>query len=452
MSVGYIICTRTDSSRLPNKPFRKINGVPVLELLIKRLQKTGIPIFIAYPVEQDKSYRYLGQFYNVWLYPSTHGSDPLQRMYRCASEQGLDTIIRVSHDKIFVEPEDVKSALEAFKGQDYLYGSFIPGSGFEILGFKALEKAAQKYKDVEYIGYAVRSESKNVLKFKPRHPIGNYRFLIDYEYDLQLLEVILSQLGNDCGLHDAIKYLDDNPELKRINSNPILTVYTCAYNASAYIQETMESVERQNGFKSFEYIIIDDHSTDDTPEKIAKFAVKHKNVTWIRNDKNKGLASSSNLALKHAKGKYILRLDADDYFISPHALSTLVREIEDRDVEVIYPDNYFGNMTIVQKGNEKHHAGGTIFDKNAITYIKFTDGLTDFDSLDIFLRAKDQLKIGYLEAPMFFYRQRSDSMSRTNQERRKKIERSLQVDSWALEVDEMQTYFEGPDEVRKLLI
>lgn len=456
MSSAFIICTRVDSERLPNKPFRKINGVPVLELLIRRLQKCKLPIFIAYPVEQDSSYRYLAQFDNVWLHPSTHANDPLKRMYECADHNKVDTIIRVSHDKIFVDSKDVAAALHDFHtmGLEYLYGSkFTPGTGFEIIGFKALERAQEKFKNVEYIGYSVRAVTDKIYNFNPRHHVGNYRFLIDYESDMKLLDVVLSQLGNDCELSQVFNYIDNNPELKQINANPILTIYTCAHNGAEWLQDAMDSVAMQTGFKSFEYIIIDDHSKDETTELVAKFALKNKNVSWLRNDKNMGLASSSNLALKKARGKYIVRLDADDFFKSPHALNSLIREIEEVGSEVVYPDNYFGDYNTIQKGNEKHHIGGAIFDKAALTHLKFTEGLTDHDSLDVFLRAKEQLKISYYEQPIFFYRQHGKSMSKTNLERRAKIEKKMRTERHYVnqDFDEHEAYFEGPDEVRKYL-
>jgi glycosyltransferase involved in cell wall biosynthesis len=283
--------------------------------------------------------------------------------------------------------------------------------------------------------------------------VGNYRFLVDYESDLKLFDVLFSQLGNDCSLADAFKYLDQNPELKQINANPLLTIYTCVLNGAEFIQDAMDSVSMQTGFKSFEYIIIDDHSTDETTELIAKFSLKHKNVSWYRNDKNMGLASSSNLALKKARGKYILRLDADDLFNSPHALTTIIREIEDTGHDVIYPDNYFGDYNTIQKGNEKHHVGGALFDKAAITHIKFTEGLSEHDSLDVFLRAREQLKIGYLEKPLFFYRQHGKSKSKNNLAKRERIEKKLQYEGGLgiSEWDDLNTYFEGEDDVRRLI-
>lgn len=422
---AFIICSRVNSDRLPNKVFRKINGVPVMEHLISRLNQTGIPIIIAVPESQVDHYKHLIELENVRLTSSQNfDEDPLGRMAQAAKDYRVDNIIRVTHDKIFVDKDDVFSALDAFnrKNLDYLYSSkFTPGSGFEIISKEALLKAAKKFKNIEYVGYAVRSVTKNILNFDPKHKSTNYRFLIDFPEDLELLEVIFSKLGNSCTLAQAKEYLDENTSLKSINAQPKVTVYTCAYNAEKFLQKAMNSVAMQAGFSRAEYILIDDHSKDRTCELMAKFAIKYQNVKWFRNEKNLGLASSSNVALKHARGKYIMRLDADDFFVSTTAINQMIREIESSGNEVVYPNNFFGDINKIQKGKDSHHIGGAIFDKTAINHIKFTEGLRGFDSLDVFNRGREVLKIGYLNKPIFFYTQRPDSLSKSDLEMRKKI-------------------------------
>jgi spore coat polysaccharide biosynthesis protein SpsF (cytidylyltransferase family) len=424
---AFILCTRTDSSRLPNKPFMKINGETILENLVKRLLKTKFPVILAYPRSQKEQYeKTFKNWENVILHASGYDDDPLKRMYEAAKQYSVNNIIRVSHDKILVEPQDVLNAIKEFQGYDYLYSSkFIAGTGFEIISFEALKKAASIFKKVEYIGYSIRQVTTKVKNWNPLHPRGEYRFLIDYESDAKMLEVLFTRMGNDCKLREAVAYLNENPEIKEINKLPKLTIYTCAYNAEKWIGRCMESVARSKHFKDYEYIIIDDHSKDTTCELIAKFAQKHTNVFWYRNDSNKGLSSSSNLALKKARGKYIMRLDADDYFVSVLAPSRILKEIQERELEALYPNNYFGSLNVIQKGSEHHHVGGSLFLKDAINHIKFTDGLKHHDSLDIFTRAKDCLKIGYMDYANFFYYQHDNSMSKKDLHEREKIKEKI---------------------------
>ena len=83
------------------------------------------------------------------------------------------------------------------------------------------------------------------------------------------------------------------------------------YNGSSYLEETMESIVNQT-FTDFEFIIIEDCSTDNSPEIIANYANKDKRIIIVKNEENIGLTKSLNKGLKLAKGDYIARQDADD--------------------------------------------------------------------------------------------------------------------------------------------
>jgi glycosyltransferase involved in cell wall biosynthesis len=82
-----------------------------------------------------------------------------------------------------------------------------------------------------------------------------------------------------------------------------------AYNAEEYIAEAIESILLQT-YPFFEFIIINDGSTDKTKKIIKSFSDKR--IRYIENKKNQGLSTSLNTGLKEAKGMYIARMDADD--------------------------------------------------------------------------------------------------------------------------------------------
>jgi glycosyltransferase involved in cell wall biosynthesis len=256
--------------------------------------------------------------------------------------------------------------------------------------------------------------------------VSSHRLLVDYPEDLKLLELVLQKNGNDCTLEKAISFLDKNRWATKLNEHPIVTVYTCAFNAEKFIDRCIGSVAMQSIFGQAEYILVDDHSSDDTVLKMARASTRFPNIRFIRNQYNKGLASSSNVALSDARGKYIIRLDADDYFLENNALETMVSEISTTKRDAIYPDNYFGSLKKIQSGKENHHVGGAIFSRSAMNHLKFTEQLRGYEGLDFFGRARDQLSIGYLKKPMFFYRQRKDSMSKSNVIERAEIKRQLQ--------------------------
>lgn len=81
------------------------------------------------------------------------------------------------------------------------------------------------------------------------------------------------------------------------------------YNASLYLKEAIESILAQT-YRDFEFIIINDGSTDGSLEIIGEF--KDDRICVVNNKKNLGIIRSRNIGLRLAKGKYIASMDADD--------------------------------------------------------------------------------------------------------------------------------------------
>jgi glycosyltransferase involved in cell wall biosynthesis len=95
---------------------------------------------------------------------------------------------------------------------------------------------------------------------------------------------------------------------------PKISVIMSVYNAETYLEKSINSILNQN-FKNFEFIIINDGSTDNSLDIIKKYAEKDKRIIVI-NQENCGLTKSLNIGIKKAKGEYIARMDADDISIS----------------------------------------------------------------------------------------------------------------------------------------
>jgi glycosyltransferase involved in cell wall biosynthesis len=97
-----------------------------------------------------------------------------------------------------------------------------------------------------------------------------------------------------------------NNELENILVSVIMTVY----NGAEYLEECIESVLNQN-HKNFEFIIIDDGSTDSTLNILKKYEKIDSRIKLITRE-NKGLVASLNECLSIASGNFIARMDADD--------------------------------------------------------------------------------------------------------------------------------------------
>ncbi len=93
---------------------------------------------------------------------------------------------------------------------------------------------------------------------------------------------------------------------------PMISVVMSTYNrAEPALPSAIESVLNQT-YENFEFIIIDDGSTDNTEDIIKKYARRDSRIRFFKNRKNKGLIFSLNRGLDAARGKYIARMDDDD--------------------------------------------------------------------------------------------------------------------------------------------
>ena len=93
------------------------------------------------------------------------------------------------------------------------------------------------------------------------------------------------------------------------NDKELISVIMPAYNAGLFISEAISSILNQT-FTDFEFIIIDDYSTDDSWDFIQSFSDER--MITLRNEKNKGTYPTRNLGIKMSKGKYMAVMDADD--------------------------------------------------------------------------------------------------------------------------------------------
>lgn len=91
-----------------------------------------------------------------------------------------------------------------------------------------------------------------------------------------------------------------------------VSVVMPAYNAENFISEAIDSILNQT-FTDFEFIIINDGSTDRTIDIIKSYSDNR--IVIVENEQNMGIVHSLNKGLEYAQGKYIARMDADDFSV-----------------------------------------------------------------------------------------------------------------------------------------
>lgn len=108
----------------------------------------------------------------------------------------------------------------------------------------------------------------------------------------------------------------------------LISIIIPIYNCEKYLDECIKSIIAQTYFK-IEIILVDDGSTDSSLEICRKYCKKDNRIKII-SQKNGGVADARNTGLKHASGKYVLFVDADDYVVKDFVYKMYNTCLEDK--------------------------------------------------------------------------------------------------------------------------
>lgn len=116
-------------------------------------------------------------------------------------------------------------------------------------------------------------------------------------------------------------------------SNQLISIITPMYNGEKYVSQTIESVLSQT-YPNWEMVIVDDGSKDNSPQIVENYSQKDQRVRLIRQS-NAGSAAARNNALRHASGRYICFLDADD-LLDDQFLEKQLNFLKSKDAGIVY--------------------------------------------------------------------------------------------------------------------
>ncbi len=111
-----------------------------------------------------------------------------------------------------------------------------------------------------------------------------------------------------------------------MTSDPEISVLMAVHNGEAYLKAAIDSVLAQS-FEDFEFVIVDDASSDGSVAIIAEAARLHPCIRIVTNAENLGLTRSLNVGLEHCRGRFVARMDADDICM-PERLSVQWRAMQ----------------------------------------------------------------------------------------------------------------------------
>lgn len=208
---------------------------------------------------------------------------------------------------------------------------------------------------------------------------------------------------------------------------PRVTVYIPCHRYGVFLAQAIDSVAGQS-YADWELIVIDDGSTDETREVAERYAGRHpERIRVVCHPTTQGLAACANRALDEARGDYVIRLDADDFF-DESALLVLVDWLDRHpDVGLVYPNYTYVDERGTPLGVENRKKIGTeakLLDlpaHGACTMIRkrilksvggYNESYNAQDGHELWLKVLHRYQVANISTPLFFYRQHGKSVSR----------------------------------------
>lgn len=237
-NIGIIIQARINSTRLPKKVIKKIEGKTVLEHVISRLKmvkKNSLIILATTDKKEDDILERIAKTQKIAVYRGSE-LDVLDRFYRAAKLLNIGHIVRITADCPLIDPEIVEKTIDFYqKGKyDYVSNSHPPtfpdGMDVEVFSFRALKKCWEEAKLPEEREHVTFYISKNLDIFKTGNysaknkDLRDWRLTIDQEEDMVLIKKIYKELykkNKIFSLREITSLLKKHPDFLRINSKVI---------------------------------------------------------------------------------------------------------------------------------------------------------------------------------------------------------------------------------------
>lgn len=230
-----------------------------------------------------------------------------------------------------------------------------------------------------------------------------------------------------------------------MNNKIKITIYMPCRNYGRYLSKSLESIKNQL-FNEWELFIIDEASDDKTKIIADNFLIENKNqykIQYIYNNKPNGLQKIANNILNICSGKYIIRLDPDDW-LDESALLVLFNKIESLEgCDLVYSDYYFVNDNGQVIANDRQlkfsedDKVGIIPPNGACCLIRtralkaiggYSEKFNAQDGHEIWFKLTSRMKSAHITLPLFYYRQHPNSLSKNENklfEARKEIYNTL---------------------------
>lgn len=207
----------------------------------------------------------------------------------------------------------------------------------------------------------------------------------------------------------------------------LFSVLIANYNNGQYLEETLLSVLKQT-YSSWEIIIVDDCSTDSSPQIYKNFALD-KRIKIIYNERNRGCGYTKKRCVAEAKGDICGFLDPDDALASD-AIEVMVKAHEERpDYSIVYSTHYLCDSLLNPSGVVKYvgkmphkesqltYKGAKIshFSTFKRTMYEKTSGISEnlrkAVDQDLYFKLEEMGPTYFIDLPLYYYRQHQNGIS-----------------------------------------
>ena len=206
-----------------------------------------------------------------------------------------------------------------------------------------------------------------------------------------------------------------------MSQTPIISVIIPTYNQSEFLGRCLRSILDQIIPKEeYEIIVIDDGSNDKT-SKVLK--IYEKEISIVENKENKGLPYSINKGIKRSKGRFVVRLDSDDYVNTNFLYILKIFLIENSKIDAVSCDYFIVNdkeEIISRKDSSKNPIGcGIMFRlEHLINLGLYDENFLVHEDKDLRLRFNEKYKVFRIPLPLYRYRKHQKNI--TNDKRKMK--------------------------------
>ena len=198
---------------------------------------------------------------------------------------------------------------------------------------------------------------------------------------------------------------------------PTFSVVMTTYNRAAQLPRVIASVLNQT-YQDFEFVILDDGSTDSTQEILSFWQARDSRIRLIKNDRNRGIPYSRNRLIKEAGGKFVTIIDSDDIMYQNLLQDVSNYITENSDIDIIYGNHLIswdeeGCVHSVQNKWPIHILEDNIMQNSGVTYrrsfvkrhhILYNETFSVTEDYDFWLQMiMKGAKVGYIEKDFVCY-------------------------------------------------